>query len=163
MDTIIWIIFWLLIVVGIAGVILPALPGFVLILAALIIHKIFMPDYFSNLLLGVAVLVFLLVMAVDFLSVLLAARLSGSGKWGMGGAGVGMAIGFFHGFMGAIVGSLLGAFIGEKIFAKKQWWPSLKAGLGSAAGFIAALGIKIILTTLVVIWIAVACVRNSFF
>lgn len=163
MDFFIWLIFWILILGGIAGVILPALPGFALILAALVIHKIFIPEYFSGGLIIVAFFVFFLTLIIDFLSVLGAAKISGAGKWGMSGAGVGMTVGLFYGFMGIIVGSLLGALIGERIFAKKQWWPSLKSGLASAAGFLAALIFKGILTAGVIIWILCECLKNSFF
>ncbi len=162
MDIFVWLIFWVLIVTGIAGVVLPALPGFVLVLVALVIHKFFMPDYFSGWLVGAAVAVFLLVLLVDLLSVMAAAKISGAGKWGVGGAGVGMTVGLFYGFMGIIVGSLLGAFAGEKIFAKKKWWPSLKSGLASAAGFLMAMIIKLVLTAGIVFWILIDCLRNTF-
>ncbi|MDZ4743996.1 MAG: DUF456 domain-containing protein [Verrucomicrobiota bacterium] len=161
MDAIIWFIFWVMILAGILGVVLPALPGFALIMAALVLHKIFMPDYFSGWLISAAVFVFILILVIDYLSVMGAAKITGSGRWGVGGAGVGMTVGFFYGFMGVIIGSFIGAFAGEKIFAKKEWWHSLKSGVGAAAGFLLAVICKMFLTLGIVFWIVVECLRNS--
>lgn len=73
---------------------------------------------------------------IDFVGVMLGARLFGGGKWGMIGAGGGAVAGMFFSLPMLILGTVLGAVAAEKVIAKKSHRASLLAGVGAAVGFL---------------------------
>ena len=140
------IIYWLLValmVVGIIGAVVPAIPGSSLILTAIIIWG-FVSGSFAAIKIPLIVTVFVLLLSigVDFLAGYLGAKQAGASKWGQIGAVVGLLVGFlgilptlpFGGpLLGILLGPLLGAIIGEYIY-QRNFLCSVKAGLGIVAG-----------------------------
>ena len=120
---------------GLAGVILPFLPGALIIFVGALLHKILTPDWLSwttVIILGVIVLVERL---LDFLGTMVGAKWLGATCWGIFGAVVGGIVGIFFGIPGLILGPVFGALVGEIIFARRSLGLSAKAGFGVAVGF----------------------------
>jgi uncharacterized protein YqgC (DUF456 family) len=140
------IIYWLLValmIVGIIGAVVPAIPGSSLILTAIIIWGIISGSFAAiKIPLIVTILVLILSIGVDFLAGYLGAKQAGASKWGQIGAVVGLLLGFFGllpalpfggPLLGILLGPLLGAIIGEYIY-QRNFYSSVKAGIGIVAG-----------------------------
>ena len=139
------ILYWLLVavmVVGVIGAVVPAIPGTSLIVAAIVIWGI-VHDFGSvSIALPVAVVVLLVSMGVDFLATFWGAQRFGASKWGQIGAVVGLLLGFFGllpalpfggPLVGILFGPLIGAIVGEFIF-RRDFVVAVKAGLGIIVG-----------------------------
>jgi uncharacterized protein len=140
------VLYWLLVLVMVAGVIgaaLPAVPGTSIILAAIVVWGLVLGN-FSLVAwpLGVAIAVLVFSFGIDFLAGYWGAEKAGASKWGQIGSVVGMIVGFF-GLMpalpfggplvGLMVGPLVGAFVGEFLYCKDVV-RSAKAGIGIVVG-----------------------------
>ena len=142
------ILYWLLIalmVLGIVGSFIPALPGASLILIAIVIWG-FVKGLFAafSIPLIVTSIVLLLSIGVDFLAGYLGAKKAGASKWGQIGAFVGLVLGFlgllpalpFGGpLVGMLFGPLIGAIVAEYIYGRNLW-VAFKAGVGIIVGTI---------------------------
>ncbi|WP_138499504.1 DUF456 domain-containing protein [Nostoc sp. PA-18-2419] len=140
------IIYWLLVavmIVGIIGAVVPAIPGASLILIAIIIWGIVSSSFAAiKIPLIVTIIVLLLSISVDFLASYIGARQAGASKWGQIGAIVGLLLGFFGllptlpfggPLLGILVGPLLGAIIGEYLY-RRELGLAVKAGIGIVVG-----------------------------
>ena len=132
----IWTLTVTLTVIGLAGVVVPLLPGTTLILIAMVVHKLLLPGDLSWAVVAWIGVLWLVSVVIDFVGVLLGTRLFGGSKWGMAGAGGGALIGMFFSLPALLLGTFLGAAAAEKFVAKKTGRESLLAGVGAAAGFI---------------------------
>jgi len=143
MEIFAWIITVVLMLVGLAGVIIPLLPGNALILFAAILHKLLLPTTLSwGAVAWIAAFCFVAI-AADFGGTILGARLFGGGKWGMAGAGTGAFIGMFFSLPALLLGTIFGAMAAEKFIAKKSGRTSLRAGAGAATGFLLSLVVRL--------------------
>ncbi|HEX2100151.1 MAG TPA: DUF456 domain-containing protein [Candidatus Synoicihabitans sp.] len=136
MEIAVWILTAVLTLVGVAGVVLPILPGTTLILVAMIVHKLLLPAGWGWGAIGWITFVWAISIIVDFLGVLVGTRLFGGTKWGMAGASGGALIGMFFSLPALILGTIFGAMAAEKWVAKKTHRESLRAGFGAAFGFV---------------------------
>ena len=136
MEIAVWSLTLLLTFVGLAGVIVPLLPGTTLIFAGMLLHKLLLPASISwGAIAGVGG-IWLISVVVDFLGVLVGTRLFGGGKWGMAGAGAGAVAGMFFSLPAILLGTVFGAVVAERYIAKKTGRDSLRAGAGAALGFV---------------------------
>lgn len=129
-------------IVGIAGCLLPVLPGPPLsYLGLVILHFTRFADISKNLfiILGIVAVV---VTIVDYIVPIWGTRKFGGSKYGVRGATVGLIIGLFLGPLGIIIGPFIGAVVGELIF-KDDVKYALKAGFGSLLGFLTGVGLKL--------------------
>ncbi len=131
-----WILSLSLMLLGLLGVIVPMVPGTLLILLGAIAHKLLLPTELSWLTVGYIAGFWVLSMIADFGGVLVGTRWFGGSKWGMAGAGGGAFIGLFFSFPAMILGTIFGAMAAEKFVAKKTGRESLRAGAGAAVGFV---------------------------
>jgi uncharacterized protein YqgC (DUF456 family) len=109
-----WVLAIALMVVGLLGVFLPALPGVPLLFAGMVIAAAI--DDFQRIgWLTLGVLGFLTVVGfvIDFVVTALGAKSSGASKRAVWGAALGTIVGIFFGFVGLVVGPFIGAVIGE--------------------------------------------------
>jgi uncharacterized protein len=133
-------------IIGIIGVILPALPGIVLNYIALILLYIAKGEAeFSLRILIVFGIITLLVTLLDYILPLLGARKYGASRIGILGAVIGMLVGiiFFPPF-GIIFGLLIGAFLGELIAGKEQS-QALRAGFATFLGSLTSMVVQLLL------------------
>jgi uncharacterized protein YqgC (DUF456 family) len=113
-SNVLWILAWVLVLVGLAGVVLPALPGPPLIFAGLLLAA--WADGFARV--GAPTLVVIGVLgaasfAVDFVASAYGAKRGGASARAVAGAAIGTVVGLFFGLAGLILGPLVGAIAGE--------------------------------------------------
>jgi uncharacterized protein YqgC (DUF456 family) len=109
-----WILAIVLMVVGAAGIVLPALPGVPLIFAGMVLAASI--DDFQRIgWITLTILGFLTVIAfiVDFAASALGAKRVGASSRAVWGAVIGTLVGLFFGFIGLVLGPFIGAVVGE--------------------------------------------------
>lgn len=140
---------FLLILVGVAGTIVPALPGIPMIFAGAWLIG-YMEDYqyfgWGTLIaLGVLTIISLI---IDWVSQTMGAQKAGATKLGLSGAFLGTIIGIPFGLVGIFLFPVLGAFIGEMIGhrdMRKAGKVSWATWIGMIAGIAAKLAIAFIM------------------
>ena len=147
-----WVVFGLA-VVGLAGTIIPAVPGLPLVFAACLLAAWlghFEAIGFVKLtILGILTLIG---MAVDWFAQVLGAKKTGASPYGIAGALVGTVVGLFFGLFGILFLPLIGAVIGE-LLAKKS--------LLAAGGMLVGAVVKVVLG-LMMIGILVSSLMTDF-
>jgi uncharacterized protein YqgC (DUF456 family) len=150
MTSVLWVLAVVMVVVGLIGVVMPALPGHVLILAGLILGA--WANGFARV--GVWTLVVLGVIAlasygVDFVAVALGAKHLGASPRAMTGAALGTLAGLFFGLPGVIIGPFLGAVVGE-LTMHRDVAKAGKAGVAAWIGFAIGTAVKVALAFLMI-------------
>ncbi len=136
MEAILILIGIILIIVGIVGCVVPALPGPPIAYVALLLLEFSDPAPFSLSFMLLWLLVVIAVSLLDFYVPVWGTKKFGGSKYGTYGSIVGLIIGLFFSPIGIIIGPFLGAFAGELI-AGKTGDEALKAGFGAFVGFLA--------------------------
>ncbi len=150
---IVWLLAALLIAAGVAGSILPALPGAPLILVAAVLHRWLLPGYVSLWTIGALVVLSALTVVVDAACGIFGVQRFGGGRWAMLGAGVGAAIGLFFGPLGLFAGAIAGAVACEMAFDRKALNDALKAGLGAGLGMLVGTILRLGLALVMAAWL----------
>ncbi len=155
MMDILWaVIGGILMLAGIAGSLLPLLPGPPLSYLGLLVLQLRDPVPFtSEFLLGWAAIV-LVILLLDYFVPIYGTKKFGGTKYGLWGCTVGLIAGFWFGPVGIVVGPFVGALIGEWL-ASKNSDQALKAALGSFVGFLLGTVLKLI-TCVVMLYYFVA-------
>lgn len=142
-----WALAGILVLIGFAGTILPALPGVPLVFSGL-----FLAAYLGNFeKIGVVTLTILgllaaLALVADFAATLLGAKRAGASKLALLGAGIGSILGIFSGLWGLFVFPFVGAVAGELLARQKLAQASrvgLATWLGMMIGTLAKLAIAL--------------------
>jgi uncharacterized protein YqgC (DUF456 family) len=135
------------VLLGIAGCVLPILPGPVLIFLGLLVLgllKDFFPPLTPTLMIVMAILTVVVTIG-DYMIPLWGAKKYGTSKWGIWGSVAGMAIGLFFSPFGMLLGAVIGAVAVEWLVQKKKG-KALKAGwgviVGSLLGAVLKLGVS---------------------
>ncbi len=145
MDILFLVLGIILLLVGIAGSILPVLPGPVAAwLSLLLLHWTDYAD-FSNRFLIITAIITLLTIGLDYIIPGLGSRRFGGSKMGERGAMIGVFAGLFMGPLGIIAGPFVGAFLGELLNNSRDISRAVRAAIGSFIGFLAGTGIKLVL------------------
>jgi uncharacterized protein YqgC (DUF456 family) len=155
MNTTLWIIAVLMILVGIAGTVLPALPGVVFVFAGIALAAWI--DGFtviSGWTLGVLAVLTVAGFAIDYVAQMISAQRAGATWQGIAGAAVGTVVGVFTGLWGLLFMPLAGAAIGEFI-SHRDALRAGKVGLATWIGLLVGAVLKLaIVFTMVGIFIA---------
>lgn len=155
MTTALWVIAVLLIVVGLAGVVLPALPGVVFVFGGILLAA-WIDDFtrISGWTIGVLAVLTLIAFVVDYLASTLAAKRAGASTLGLVGAAVGTVLGIFTGLIGLVFMPLVGAAVGEFI-SQQDAMRAGRVGLATWIGLVVGTALKIaIVFTMVGVFIA---------
>lgn len=132
-----------MVAIGLAGIVLPALPGHMLILAGLIVAA--WADGFrhvSGWTLGVIAVIALASYGIDFVSAAVSTRKLGASRRAMAGAAIGTLGGLFFGLPGLIAGPFVGAVIGE-LTETRDMRQAGRAGLAATIGFAIGTAVKV--------------------
>jgi uncharacterized protein len=150
-QTLILILTFILMFLGLCGSVLPGLPGAPLILLGALLYA-WVTGFTAvtwPVLLGLLILT-LLSYVLEFLASVLGVKKWGGSRWGMTGAFLGGIIGLLAGgFGGVLVGPFLGAFFLELIKTEDPK-KSLKSGFGSLVGFLVGAVGKVILAVMMI-------------
>lgn len=133
----------LLIIAGIAGSLLPILPGTPLAFAGLMVQLLRDPDPFTAKFLWIWAGLTLLSILLDYLIPIWGTKAYGGTKYGVWGTTIGFMLSFWMGPLG-LVSAFIGAFIGEMI-AGQGTRRSMKAAWGSFLGFLLGTFLKLVL------------------
>ena len=150
MEVLLWILAILLIVAGIAGTLLPALPGAALVFAGLLLGAWI--DDFTRVSVTTVVVLGVLTVAswiVDYVSGLLGAKKAGATREAVIGAAIGTVLGIFTGLWGLVFMPLAGAAIGEYI-AIRDHVRAGRVGLATWIGMMIGAVAKIAITFLMI-------------
>jgi uncharacterized protein len=135
-DSLWYLLAALLVIGGIAGAVLPALPGVPMVFAGLLVAA--WADDFTRV--GVLTLVLLGILtlasfAIDFTATALGARRVGATRLAVAGAAVGTFAGIFLGIPGLILGPFVGAVAGEML-SHGQVQQATRAGIATWIGLL---------------------------
>ena len=139
-----------LVVIGIAGLVLPVLPGILLVFAGLFVAA--WADGFARVgPLGLTIIgvLALLSLGVDFLASLLGAKRLGASRLALAGAAIGAVAGIFFGIVGVFIGPFVGAVAGEYL-ARGRLVQAGKVGLGTWIGLILGAIAKVVIAFLMI-------------
>ncbi len=141
----------LVMAVGLAGTVIPGIPGVLLVFAGAAGYGIL--DGFEEFSGGWLVLMGAIAAgatAFDFIAQPAFARRFGASKWGLIGATAGLIVGIIAGGpFGALIGPLVGAFALELIFGRTLRG-AVRSGLGTAVGFVVSLAIDVTACLLII-------------
>jgi len=131
-----WALAAVLVVVGLAGTMLPALPGVPFVFAGLLVaawlgdfQRIGWPT------LTVLALLTAGAVLVDLVATLLGAKRVGASKFALLGAAIGSVAGIFFGLIGIFIFPFVGAVIGE-LLARREMGQAAKVGFATWLGLI---------------------------
>jgi uncharacterized protein YqgC (DUF456 family) len=140
-----WLLAAILVLVGIAGSILPMLPGIPLVFAGLLmaawLDGFAKVSVFTIVIIG---LIALLALIVEFVASFITVKKAGASQYALWGAAIGGLVSFFVGPFGLIIGTAVGAAIGE-LLAKKETSQATAVGIAAGLGFVIALVAKVVL------------------
>jgi uncharacterized protein YqgC (DUF456 family) len=149
METLLWIASVALILTGVAGTVLPVLPGTALILAGMVLGAWI--DGFTRVggfTMGVLTALAVLAWVLDYVAGLMGAKRAGASKEALIGAAVGTVAGLLMGLVGVLFMPLVGAAAGEYL-ARRDEQRAVKVGLatwlGILIGMVAKVGIAFVM------------------
>jgi uncharacterized protein len=140
-----WILALILVLVGVAGTILPGVPGPVLVFAGIVVAA--WADGFARI--GIMTLAFLglltaVTYAIDFVASALGVQRVGASRRAVVGAALGALVGLFFGLPGLILGPFLGAVAAE-LTVRGDLKAAGRAGVAAWLGFVLGAALKIAL------------------
>ncbi|WP_157268452.1 DUF456 domain-containing protein [Azohydromonas aeria] len=145
MDTssLLWVAAVVAVLLGLAGVVLPLLPGTPLLFGGLWLAA-WLDGYsrVSMLTVGVLAVMALLAWVADYAAAALGVKRAGASGRAMAGAAIGALLGAFAGLPGLILGPVLGAVIGE-FSARRHVAQATRAGVAAGLGFVIAIAAKL--------------------
>jgi uncharacterized protein YqgC (DUF456 family) len=145
MTYLLWFLAVLLVLSGLAGMILPALPGPPLLFAGLFCASwaedfVYVGWRTLALLGGMTILA----LVADFVAGMFGAKRFGSSNRAMIGAAIGAVAGLFFGLLGLLLGPFIGAMIGE-LTARADLRSASRAGIGAVIGLAVGIAAKMAL------------------
>ncbi|MES2838739.1 DUF456 domain-containing protein [Hydrogenophaga sp.] len=149
-TTVLWLLSIALIVLGLAGTVLPLLPGTLLVWGGILLGAWI--DDFARVGTTTAVIVTVLAVlawSLDYVAGLLGARRVGASKKALLGAAVGTVAGLFMGLVGVLFMPLVGAAIGEYVVQKDQRH-AVRVGVATWVGIMVGLIAKVVLSFIMV-------------
>lgn len=144
-DILLWVLAVLLVLVGVAGTVLPALPGSLLVLAGLVLAA--WTDDFERVggwVIGLLAVLTALTYAADFAATAFGAKRVGASRRAIIGASLGTVVGLFFGIPGLLLGPFIGAVIAEYT-ARRDVAHAGRAGIGATLGLAIGMAAKLAL------------------
>jgi len=150
MTIALWILAIVLIVVGVAGTVLPALPGPILVFAGVALAA-WIDDFarISGWTVGVLGVLTVIAWAVDYVAGALGAKKAGASGLAIAGAAIGTLVGIFTGLWGLVFMPLVGAGVGEYL-ARKDAWHASRVGVATWLGMLLGTVAKVAIVFLMV-------------
>ena len=149
MEHFLLILSLLLMIVGIIGSLLPALPGPPISWVG-ILMLYFCPGMETNYwLLGITLVIAVVIGILDYVIPAKGTKYFGGSKYGIWGTNIGLIIGIFAPIpFGFLIGPFVGALVGELIYNSQEKGRAFKAATGSFIGFLAGTFMKLLVSLL---------------
>ena len=149
-------------IVGLAGSILPALPGAPLSYIGLLLLLLCDGADISSASLWAGAIFLVIVSVLDYIAPIWLTNASGGSKQATRGSVIGMVAGlFFFPPWGLIFGPFIGAFLGE-LMAHATTGKALKVAMMSFLGFVLTTGMKLIYSGVLLFIIVKECIKLIF-
>ena len=144
-TVLLWLLAIALVAIGLAGLVLPLLPGAPLLFGGLWLAA-WIEDYTR---VGARTLIALGIMAAltfvcDAAGSAFGAKRYGASRWAIAGAVIGGVAGIFFGVVGILIGPFIGAVIGE-LWNRPNIAAATWAGIGASLGLVLATAAKLTL------------------
>jgi hypothetical protein len=143
MDVFLIVLGAVLMLAGIAGSVLPILPGPPLSYVALLMQQFRSTKPYDADFLIIWAVITVGITLIDYVIPIYGAKRMGGTKYGMWGCTIGLIAGVFFSPVGIIIGPFLGAFIGE-MMANSNSEHALRAAFGSFLGFLLGTLLKLV-------------------
>ena len=145
-----WIVSAALILLGLAGTVLPLLPGTLLVWSGVLLGAWI--DDFTRV--GVSTVVIISILAalawaLDFVAGLMGAKRAGASGLALVGAAVGTVVGIFMGLVGVLFMPLVGAAVGE-YWAQRDQQRAAKVAFATWVGLMLGMVAKVVLSFVMV-------------
>jgi uncharacterized protein len=143
-SSITWTFSLILIFLGLAGMLIPVLPGLPLVYLGTVLHKFafFTAHPISWTAFWILTGIFIVAQVIELASGLLGAKSAGMNRWGVLGAVLGLVVGFLcFNVPGLILGPLLGLFLGQ-IGGGQKADAAVRTTLAYAVGAVVGFGLK---------------------
>lgn len=158
MNTLLIILAFLCLAVGIAGAVVPGLPGPPISWVGLLLASLTPFIATNTYLLVITAIIAAIITVLDYVVPSLATKLHGGSKYGVWGCNIGLIVSIIglpfgpQGLLGVIFWPFVGALVGEYIH-QRQWEPSLRAAWGAFIGFLTGTILKLVycITLLVIV------------
>ena len=137
------LLIWILLISGVAGAVLPMVPGPILTAVALFLALI--SDQINGTLYWFFVVSGIIIFLIDFFMQAYLTKKSGASKRASNGALIGMILSLFTG-PGLLLGAFIGAFIGEFSMTSDAT-KSARASLYAVLGVFSGMAVKLFYTT----------------
>jgi uncharacterized protein len=157
-EVLLYVLGALALLVGLAGVVLPAVPGSVfLALGAVLVA--WAEDFrrVSGWTVAVCAVLAAAIWATDLVAAALGAKAFGASRWAVIGAGIGLLVGMFLGLPGIVLGPAVGA-VALEYARDPDFERAMKAGAGAFLGFVLGTAVKVSLAFAIVGVVALALV-----
>lgn len=150
MDFALWVLAGILIIAGVIGTVLPALPGPPLVLlgvllAAWIDRFAKIPGYVCAIISALA----LIAMAIDWIAGAMGAKRMGASRLALIGATLGAILGVLSGFWGLLFMPLIGAAVGEFI-ARQDLLRAGQVGVATWLGMLVGTVVKLAIVAMMI-------------
>jgi uncharacterized protein len=144
-HTLLWIAAGAMIVIGVAGVILPAMPGILFVLGGIVLAA-WIDDFtrIGGWTVGIVAVLAIIGWVADYAATLLGAKKAGASKLAIAGAAIGTALGVFAGLIGLLIFPFIGAALGEYL-NQKDARNAGKVGLGTWLGLLVGTVVKVVI------------------
>ena len=143
MEAFLWIAAVALILIGVAGTILPAIPGVTLVFAGMLLAAWI--DHFARIPVWLVVIfgvLTLITWVVDYWSAAAGAKRAGASRLAVAGAFIGTLLGIFTGLWGLLFMPLVGAAVGEFI-AQRDVMRAGRVGIATWLGLLVGTAVKL--------------------
>lgn len=150
MEILLYVLGFAALAVGVAGVVLPILPGSVFLVAGTAL--VAWAGHFTRVgwgMVALSAVIALLVWLVDLAAAALGAKAFGASRWSVVGASIGLVVGLFLGPLGIVLGPVVGA-IAFELARNPDLGRALKAGAGAFLGLVLGNAVKIALAFVLV-------------
>ena len=149
-DALWWTLSVTLLLLGLAGTVLPALPGTALVLAGIVLGA-WIDDFsrVGGLPLAIVTVLAVLAWVLDYVAGLLGAQRAGASRQAIIGAALGTVAGLLMGLVGVLFMPLVGAAIGEYL-ARRDHQQALRVGVSTWLGILAGLVAKVVLAFMMI-------------
>ena len=159
MEYFLLILGFILMLVGIVGSILPALPGPPISWVGILMLYLCEGISINYWILAVTLLIAVIIGILDYIIPAKGTKYFGGSKYGIWGTNIGLVVGIFAPIpFGFLIGPFVGALVGELIYNSQEKGRAFKAATGSFIGFLAGTFMKVLVSLLflglflVIVW-----------